>query len=93
MDLIVVLSHLGLSEDRQLATTVAGIDVIVGGHSHNRMEHAEKVGKTLIVQAGAHGSDLGRLDLTIQDGKIATHEHTLTVLDHAKIPPDVATDN
>ena len=93
VDLIVVLSHLGLSGDMQLATTVAGIDVIVGGHSHNRMEHAEKVGNTLIVQAGAHGSDLGRLDLTIQDGKIASHEHTLTVLDHAKIPSDIATEN
>jgi len=57
------------------------------------MEHAEKVGNTLIVQAGAHGSDLGRLDLTIQDGKIFSHEHALTILDHVKIPPDAATDS
>ena len=91
-DLIVVLSHLGLGGDKQLATEVSGIDVIVGGHSHNRMEHAERVGDTLIVQAGAHGSDLGRLDLTIQDGKLAAHKHTLTILDHATIPADTATD-
>ena len=92
-DLIVVLSHLGLAGDKQLATAVSGIDVIVGGHSHNRMERAEQVGNTLIVQAGAHGSDLGRLDLTIQDGKIAFHKRALTILDHAKIPPDAATDS
>ena len=92
VDLIVVLSHLGLGADKQLAAAVSGIDVIVGGHSHNRMEHAEQVGYTLIVQAGAHGSDLGRLDLTIQDGKIASHKHALTLLDHAKIRPDAATD-
>lgn len=92
VDVIVVLSHLGLNGDKQLATAVAGIDIIVGGHSHNRMEHAERVGNTLIVQAGAHGSDLGRLDLMIQDGKIISHKHTLTILDHAKISPDAATD-
>ena len=92
-DLIVVLSHLGLGGDKQLATAVSGIDVIVGGHSHNRMQHAERVGDTLIVQAGAHGSDLGRLELTIQDGKIASHRHALTLLDHAKILPDAATDS
>ncbi len=91
-ELIVVLSHLGLSGDKKLANAVSGLDVIVGGHSHNRMERAERVGNTLIVQAGAHGSDLGRLVLTIRDGKIMSHRHTLTLLDHAKIQPDTATD-
>ncbi|MCE9565357.1 MAG: metallophosphatase, partial [Planctomycetes bacterium] len=64
-ELVVVLSHLGLSGDQALAKAVEGIDVIVGGHSHNRMTKAETVGTTLIVQAGAHGSDLGRLELTV----------------------------
>lgn len=32
---IIVLSHMGLEEDRKLAQTVPGIDVIVGGHSHD----------------------------------------------------------
>ena len=88
--LIVVLSHLGLSGDKNLAQAVSGIDVIVGGHSHNRMEQAEQVGSTLIVQAGAHGSDLGRLELTLSDGRIASHSHSLIPLDHAQIPADEA---
>ncbi len=33
VDLIIVISHLGLSGDKQLANEVDGIDVIVGGHS------------------------------------------------------------
>lgn len=85
---IVVLSHLGLSGDRKLAQAVDGIDVIVGGHSHNRMTEAERVGTTLIVQAGAHGSDLGRLDLTITKGKITGHRRTLILLDHDQVPSD-----
>lgn len=91
-DVAVVLSHLGLSGDKQLAKSVQGIDVIVGGHSHNRMERAEQVGGTLIVQAGAHGSDLGRLDLTVQGGRITSHRHSLVVLDHKNVLPDEATE-
>jgi 5'-nucleotidase/UDP-sugar diphosphatase len=89
-ELIVVLSHLGLGGDKALAKAVAGIDVIVGGHSHNRMLKAEEVGATLIVQAGAHGSDLGRLDLTIERGKVTANICTLSLLDHDKVETDDA---
>jgi 5'-nucleotidase/UDP-sugar diphosphatase len=92
-EVIVVLSHLGLSGDQKLAEAVEGVHVIVGGHSHNRMEQAEKVGNTLIVQAGAHGADLGRLELTLKDGKIASHEHSLIILDHDQIPADEETES
>ena len=89
-EVVVVLSHLGLSGDQQLARAIKGIDVIVGGHSHNRMADAEKVGDTIIVQAGAHCSDLGRLELTIEDSKITSHRRVLTLLDHDKVKPDDA---
>jgi len=87
-ELVVVLSHLGLGGDKILAATVEGIDVIVGGHSHNRMSKAEKVGTTLIVQAGAHGSDLGRLELTVEKGIVTAHVYTLTLLDHDRVEAD-----
>ena len=89
-ELVVVLSHLGLGGDKLLAKAIEGIDVIVGGHSHNRMTRAEKVGTTLIVQAGAHGSDLGRLELTVEKGKVTAHAATLTALDHDKVEADLA---
>jgi 5'-nucleotidase len=90
--LIVLLTHLGLSADKQLAEAVSDIDVIVGGHSHNRMGDALRVGKTLIVQAGAHGSDLGRLDLVLEKGRITDHRRTLIPLDHERIPADPGTE-
>jgi len=89
-ELIVVLSHLGLGGDKALAKSVEGIAVIVGGHSHNRMLQAEQIGTTLIVQAGAHGSDLGRLELTIEGGKVTANICTLTPLDHNKVEADDA---
>jgi 2',3'-cyclic-nucleotide 2'-phosphodiesterase (5'-nucleotidase family) len=89
--LVVVLSHLGLAPDRDLAAAVDGIDVIVGGHSHNRMSQAMRVGRTYIVQAGAHGSDLGRLDLVLdRDGTVVEARRELITLDHARVPADPA---
>ena len=79
-EIVIALTHLGLGADKQLAEKVDGIDVIVGGHSHNRMKETLQVRQTLIVQAGAHGSDLGRLDLNIENGRIVAHRRTLIPL-------------
>ena len=91
--IVIALTHLGLGADRQLAAEVSGIDVIVGGHSHNRMTDAMRVETTLIVQAGAHGSDLGRLDVTVQDGRVTAHRRTLIpLLASASAGPSAAGD-
>lgn len=56
---VVCLSHLGLREDRTLAETVEGIDVILGGHTHQFMPAAERVSKTAIFQPGKHAQVFG----------------------------------
>ena len=88
--IIVALTHLGLGADKHLAENVDGIDVIVGGHSHNRMKDALRIRQTLIVQAGAHGSDLGRLDLNIANGKIVSFQRTLIPVTGAESDNTVA---
>jgi 5'-nucleotidase / UDP-sugar diphosphatase len=87
--LIILLTHNGLGADLQLARQVEGIDLIVGGHSHNRTAAPLRAGRTLIVQAGAHGSDVGRLDLWIEAGRIERHKCELILLDNNKVPADV----
>ncbi len=64
VDLVVLLSHLGLATDRRLAEQIPGIDVILGGHTHHLLEEAEQVGQTLIAAAGKFGSHLGRVTIT-----------------------------
>lgn len=66
--LIIVLSHLGYDGDLALAKAVDGIDLIVGGHSHTFVESPRNVNDTLIVQAGAKGQVVGRLELTVSVG-------------------------
>jgi 5'-nucleotidase / UDP-sugar diphosphatase len=88
VDVVIVLSQLGLSAEKHSAENVPGIDRIAGGHSHNRIREAMRVGSTLIVQAGAHLSDLGRLDLTVDSGKIVAHRRELILLDNDLIDSD-----
>ena len=46
-DLLVVLSHAGMDEDRKLAGEFPGIDVIVGAHSQTFMGEPARVGKRI----------------------------------------------
>ena len=64
-DLVVVLSHIGVDGDVELAQSVAGIDIIIGGHSHTALSNARVVGKTIITQAGSNAKYLGKLELAI----------------------------
>lgn len=89
VDLIVVLSHLGFPQDVKLARMVAGIDVIVSGHTHNRLEAPAQIERTLIIQSGCHGSFIGRLDLTIAEGAVVDFQHRLLPVDEA-VAPDAA---
>ena len=64
-DVVIVLSHLGVDEDRSLARVFPGIDIIVGGRSRSLLTEPEVEGSTVIVQAGFDGEWLGRLDVTL----------------------------
>jgi len=64
-DVIIVLSHLGLDEDKAIAQAIPGVNVIVGGKTRRLLQTPEMVGSTIIVQAGYDGEWLGKLDVTI----------------------------
>jgi len=76
-DIVIVLSHIGHSADRELAGKVPGLAAIVGGHSHTKVLKPAMVGDTAIVQAWEHGKALGVLDLTLEDRKIIKTEGRL----------------
>jgi len=84
-DLLVVLSHLGLSRDRALARRVPRIDVILGGHSHDTLERPEYVGEVPIVHAGPYGRFVSRSELVYQPARarFALSDFALVPLLHA----------
>lgn len=79
--LVVALTHLGHAEDIELAQAVPELDVVVGGHSHTKVEEAVEAGGALVVQAGAHGNYLGRLDLLVENGSVLEHSYRLIPID------------
>jgi 5'-nucleotidase len=80
VDLVVVLSHLGYNlngtapDDLRMPGAVAGIDAIVGGHSHTFLEAPTRVpqdqGETLVFQVGFGGVNLGRMDFAVARGTV-----------------------
>jgi 2',3'-cyclic-nucleotide 2'-phosphodiesterase (5'-nucleotidase family) len=90
VDLIVVVSHMGVRRDKELAARVPGIAVIIGGHSHTVLKQPKIVNGTLICQAGAHGTYLGKLDLwvdTKRDTIVRFNEKLIPMLTDS-IQPD-----
>jgi 2',3'-cyclic-nucleotide 2'-phosphodiesterase (5'-nucleotidase family) len=67
-DLVVLLSHLGYTADIELAETLPGIDVIVGGHSGRSLSYPMQIKDTVIVQVGSKGLHVGELRLQLAPG-------------------------
>ena len=90
-DLVVVVSHSGHEEELEMAAKVPGIDVIVGGHSHTKIEKPVAVVNgdrtTLVVQAFQWGEYVGQINLTVDDGRVQSYRGELLPVTSA-IPPD-----
>jgi len=89
---IVVLSHLGLEDDRRLAEALPEIDLILGGHSHSRLDRGEERAGVLIAHAGEYARALGRVDLEVDPvtGKVLSRSaQVLDVPESEEPDPEV----
>ncbi|MFC5468381.1 bifunctional metallophosphatase/5'-nucleotidase [Cohnella suwonensis] len=80
VDMLILLSHLGIRADELIAETVPGIDLILGGHTHHLLEKPLRVGNAAICAAGKFGDYVGTLELRF-DG-----ESRLTAIDGGSVP-------
>jgi 5'-nucleotidase/UDP-sugar diphosphatase len=62
-DLIILLSHLGYAKDIELAQTVQGINIIVGGHSGINLIYPPVIKNVVILQTASRGMFGARMDL------------------------------
>ena len=89
VDLIVCLSHSGVSEDMDMALAAPGIDVIIGGHSEDALFQLIMVGETIIVQAGNRAEYLGQLELSISEDGVSIRNYELIPINDS-IPADTS---
>jgi len=81
-DLMILISHNGVRGDTLLARRLSGsgVDVIVGSHSHTRLREPLLIGEILVVQAGSHLKNLGRLDMQVADDRVVSYDGRLIQL-------------
>ncbi len=99
---VILLSHLGLPTDKEVAAAVTGVDLIVGGHSHSLLSNTDEKAAgpyptmvadangvdVPIVQAGAYAKYLGELKVTWDDdGNVVSATGDTMLLD-ASVTPD-----
>lgn len=74
-DLYIALTHLGESSDYNIANNYPYFDLIIGGHSHSKVD--TKINNIPIYQAGSNLNYLGKIELEIEDKKIQNANYTL----------------
>jgi sulfur-oxidizing protein SoxB len=93
-DVVVLLSHNGMDVDLKLASRCTGINIILGGHTHDAVPQpvviANPGGKTFVTNAGSNGKFLGVLDLDIGKGDLKNLRYTLLPVFADLIKPDSA---
>jgi 2',3'-cyclic-nucleotide 2'-phosphodiesterase (5'-nucleotidase family) len=80
VDLLVMLSELGLANNLRIAESIPGIDVVLSSDMHEEAQQAIVAtnkatgGKTILVEEGQDGTLMGQLNLSVKGGKVAAWE-------------------
>ncbi len=97
VDITIVLSHLGLENDEEIARKSKYVDLVLGGHLHVAINPPKVIdseaipGKKVVVcHSGAFAKYVGRLDLVVRDGQILSHDYQLFPID-SRVPDDADT--
>ena len=92
--LVVLLSHNGMDVDLKMAQRVAGIDAVLGGHTHDGVPAPSIVrnrsGQTLVTNAGSNGKFLGVLDVDVRGGRLRDFRYRLLPIFANLLPADAA---
>jgi S-sulfosulfanyl-L-cysteine sulfohydrolase len=92
--IVVLLSHNGMDVDLKLASRVSGIDLILGGHTHDAVPAPVPVknrgGTTLVTNAGSNGKFLAVADLAVRDRRLVDCRYRLLPVFSELLEPDAA---
>ncbi|EMF0081358.1 metallophosphoesterase [Enterococcus hirae] len=69
VDILVLMSHLGIQDDRQIAQELPSIDVILGSHTHHLLIDGQIVNGVQLSAAGKYGQYVGEVHLTVDEHK------------------------
>ncbi|GEM_PF-3849313 len=89
-EIVIVISHLGMSHTIRLARRIPGIDVIIDAAADNKtLSSPRHIGATMIVGVGSSMADIGRLKLIADAaGSVLAHEYETIPVPNAQLPDD-----
>lgn len=89
-DYVIILAHLGLSQQIHIANLpeCEGVDYIFGGDTHERVRKPIQCRYAKVVEPGAFGSFVGKLELTVSNGKIVSDHYDLVEVNPKKYKAD-----
>jgi sulfur-oxidizing protein SoxB len=89
---VAIVAHLGLSQQIHLANipSCEGVDYILGGDTHERVRKPIQANYAKVVEPGAFGSFVGKLELTIENGEVVSDSYELMEVDAEKYPASPA---
>ncbi len=88
--IIFIVTHMGLAQQVGLANNpaVSGADFILGADTHERVRVPIEGKYSKVVECGAFGSFLGKLDIEVENGKMKSYKYQLLDVDPVKYPAD-----
>ena len=93
--IIFVVTHMGLAQQVGLSNdpSVEGVDFIIGADTHERVRVPIEGKYTKVIECGAFGSFLGKLDISVINGKMSSYQYELLDVDPIKYPANPAVAN
>ena len=88
--IIFIVTHMGLAQQVGLADNplLSGADFILGADTHERVRVPIAGKYCKVVECGAFGSFIGKLDIEVKDGKLGSYRYQLLDVDPARYPAD-----
>lgn len=90
VDVLFLVTHLGISKQFDLANhpALAEVDYVLGNDTHERIRKPLQGKYARVTEPGAFGSFVGKLELTVLDGKVVRDDYQLIEVDPAVYPPN-----
>ncbi|MEY8445847.1 bifunctional UDP-sugar hydrolase/5'-nucleotidase [Enterococcus ratti] len=83
VNVLVLMSHLGIQDDSQIAQDLPAIDVILGSHTHHLFIDGKTINKVQLAAAGKYGQYVGEVHLTLDENKKIIKKSAKTIATEA----------
>ena len=89
-EIVLLATELGPAQETRLARQIRGVDLILGGHTHERTTRPVVDGGTPVIESGSEGSFLGRVTFRVRGSRVADMTHELLAVTPERYRPDSA---